>query len=109
MNGNDLIAFLVEVAVIVLLCVAGFTQPSANALKWLLGLGIPIVAIVLWGMFAAPRSTYDVLAIELLVKVLVLGAGVLAGFLVLAPVWAIVFAVVVVINTVLIYVGPFAR
>ncbi len=35
-----------------------------------------------------------------------LGAGVLAGFLVLPAAWAVAFAVVVVVNLVLMYVGP---
>jgi hypothetical protein len=39
----------------------------------------------------------------------VLGAGVVAGFLVLPTGWAVAFAVVVVDNLVLMYVGPLAR
>ena len=39
----------------------------------------------------------------------VLGAGVVAGFVVLPVVLAVLFAVVVVVNLVLMYVGPLAR
>ena len=38
-----------------------------------------------------------------------LGAGVVAGFIVLPTVWAVLAAVVVVVNLVLMYVGPLAR
>ena len=36
-------------------------------------------------------------------------AGVVAGFVVLPAVWAILFGVVVIVNLVLMYVGPLAR
>lgn len=55
------------------------------------------------------RSRVHVLAVEVVVKVLVLGAGVLAGFAVLPTGFAVAFAVLVAVNTVLLYVGPFAR
>ncbi|MGH8828797.1 MAG: DUF2568 domain-containing protein, partial [Jiangellaceae bacterium] len=77
--------------------------------KLFLGLGTPAVAIVLWSLFAAPKSTYDVLAAEVAVKVLVLGGGVLATFALIPLGWAVVVAIVVAVNTVLLYVGPFAR
>jgi hypothetical protein len=68
-----------------------------------------VVAVVLWGAFAAPRARVDNASLRLAVKVLVLGAGVVAGFLVLPTGWAVAFAVVVVVNLVLMYVGPLAR
>jgi hypothetical protein len=39
----------------------------------------------------------------------VLGAGVVAGFVVLSALWATVLAVVVLANLLLMHVGPFAR
>lgn len=47
--------------------------------------------------------------VRLLVKLVVLGAGVVAGFAVLPTVWATVLAVVVAVNLLLMYVGPLAR
>jgi len=47
--------------------------------------------------------------LALLLKIVILGAGVLALRSVTSPVWGILFGVVVVVNTVLIYIGPFAR
>ena len=38
-----------------------------------------------------------------------LGAGVAAGYFVLPGAWAVAFMVVVLVNTALMYVGPFAR
>jgi hypothetical protein len=106
-NANDVVAFFVEMAVLGLLAWAGFT--ADGALGWVLGIGLPVVAAVAWGLFAAPRARVSSDPLRLATKAVVLGAGVVAGFMVLPVLWAVVFAVVVVTNTVLMYVGPFAR
>jgi hypothetical protein len=53
-------------------------------------------------VFAVPAG-------RLSVKVLVLGAAALASFTLLPIGWAIAFTILVTVNTVLLYVGPFAR
>ena len=105
---NDVVAFLVEIAALVALGAWGFRMASGVA-SWLLGLGVPSVAIVLWALFASPKAVYDVFWAELTVKFLVLGGGVLATFTSVPIGWAIAFAILVVVNTILLYVGPFAR
>ena len=47
-------------------------------MKVLLGVGTPLVAAVLWGVFAAPQAPVRSAVLALLVKVLVFGAAVLA-------------------------------
>ena len=106
---NDVVAFLVEVAALLALSAWGFSAGSGLVPKVLLGLGTPAAAIALWGLFAAPRSVFAVPAARLSVKVLVLGAAALASFTLLPAGWAIAFTIVVAANTVLLYVGPFAR
>jgi len=106
---NDVVAFLVEVAAILSLSAWGFHAGSGFVAKLLLGLGTPAAAIALWNMFAAPRSVFAVPAARLSVKVLLLGAAALASFTLLPIGWAIAFTILVTVNTVLLYVGPFAR
>ena len=48
-------------------------------------------------------------AAGLTVKVVVLGAAALASFTLLPVGWAIAFTILVAANTLLLYVGPFAR
>jgi hypothetical protein len=55
------------------------------------------------------RARVESAAAGLVTKVVVLGAGVVAGFVVLPLPWALVVAVVVAVNTLLMYVGPYAR
>ncbi|HEY8654623.1 MAG TPA: DUF2568 domain-containing protein [Dermatophilaceae bacterium] len=106
---NDVVAFLVEVAAILSLSAWGFHAGSGFVAKLVLGLGTPTVAIALWSLFAAPRSVFAMPAARLTVNVLVLGAAALASFTLLPVGWAIAFTILVVANTLLLYVGPFAR
>ena len=108
-NVNDVVAFVVEVGVLVLLAWAGFTAEAPVVVRVMLGGGLPVVAAVLWGVFAAPRARVSSGRLRLVTKLVVLGAGVVAGFLVLPTLWAVVVAVVVVVNLALMYIGPFAR
>jgi hypothetical protein len=96
---NDVVAFLVEVAALLVLSAWGFRGGSSLVPKVLLGLGTPTVAIALWGLFAAPRSVFAVPAARLAVKVLVLGAAALASFTLLPIGWAIAFTIIVAVNT----------
>lgn len=108
-TANDAVALLVEVAALVLLGVWGYTAGTDSLDRLLLAVGVPSAAIVLWALFAAPKAVHDGPGARLTVKVVVLGGAVLAGFAVLPLGWAVVFAVVVVVNTLLIHVGPYAR
>ncbi|MFB7218679.1 YrdB family protein [Streptomyces sp. NPDC056227] len=98
--ANELLAFVIELAALACLSWWGFTAGGGAAAQWLLGLGMPAVAIVLWGLFAAPRARVRLpLWGVLLVKAVVLGGGVYAVYRVGHPVAASVAGVVVVANT----------
>jgi Protein of unknown function (DUF2568) len=55
--ANLALAFLLELAGLAAFGYWGFVVPTGLAAKLLLGLGVPIVAAVLWGVFASPRAT----------------------------------------------------
>ncbi|MFB7534161.1 YrdB family protein [Streptomyces sp. NPDC056178] len=97
---NEVVAFVVELAALAALARWGFSTGDGVAARLLLGIGTPAAAIVLWGMFAAPRARFrPPLAGVLLVKAVVLGGGVCAVHAVGHPVGAVFFGVVVVVNT----------
>jgi hypothetical protein len=108
-NANDVVAFLVEVLAVVLLAVWGARLGDTTAVHVLGGVLVPGAAAVLWGLFAAPRARFRVPVLAVATKVLVLGGAVLASWSVLPPAWAVVVTVVVVVNTLLTWFGPFAR
>jgi Protein of unknown function (DUF2568) len=53
------IRFLCELGLLVGLAYWGFTV-GEGATAWLLGLGAPAVAAVVWGLFVAPKARYPV-------------------------------------------------
>ncbi|HET9632052.1 MAG TPA: YrdB family protein [Terrabacter sp.] len=108
-NANDLVAFAVEVLAVVLLAVWGAHLGQSTVTHVLGGVLVPGAAIVLWGLFAAPRARVRVPVLVVATKVLVLGAAVVAAWSLLPPVWAALVTVVVVVNTLLMWVGPFAH
>ncbi|MEU8503330.1 YrdB family protein [Streptomyces brevispora] len=100
--ANEGLAFALELVALACLCWWGFTAGDGLAVHLLLGIGMPAVAIVLWGTFAAPRARIRLpLAGVLVVKAVVLGGGAFGLYQVGHPVAAVVLAVVVVVNTAL--------
>lgn len=108
-TANDAVAFFVELTAVVLLSIWGFRTGADTLDSLLLGLGVPATAIALWALFAAPKAAYDREGSRLAVKLLVLGGSVVASFAVLPIGWAVAYALLVAVNTALLYVGPFAR
>jgi hypothetical protein len=70
-------AFASELAALAALAHWGWMSGS-GAGRMLLAVGLPAVAGVLWGVFAAPSAPVQVLAFTVLVKVLVYGSAVAA-------------------------------
>ncbi|MFF3394268.1 YrdB family protein [Streptomyces sp. NPDC002669] len=99
--ANELLAFLVELAALVMLSWWGFTAGDDTAVHLLLGLGAPAAAAAVWGLFAAPRARFQLpLAGVLLVKAVVLGGGVYAVHAMGHTEAAVLFGIVVAANTV---------
>jgi len=108
-NANDVAAFLVEVAALVLLGMWAWRGVAGSKPAKAVGVIVVVgAAVVLWGLFAAPQATFDVPALAFAVKVLVLGGSVLAAYSLL-PAVAIGYGVIVTANLALMCVGPFAR
>ncbi|WP_324613401.1 YrdB family protein [Agromyces kandeliae] len=96
---NDLLRFLLEIFAIVTLGIFGFT---AFALPWpgvFLGIGLPLLAILLWGLFRSPKAVFDVDPfVKALVEIAVFSTAAIAWWLMGQPVVAIVFAVVAAVS-----------
>jgi hypothetical protein len=96
--ANESFAFVLEIAALAALGWRGFAHDGF--IRVVLGLGTPLLAAVIWGLFAAPKATVRLpLPAVLAVKAVVFGAAALALYAVGHPVLAAVFAVVVVLNT----------
>ena len=102
---NLVIAFLLEIAMLIAFGYFGYHHPENTANKYFLMIALPLAASVVWGFFAAPKSKYRLRKIPRLVFALALFATSIfllntAGKTELAA----VFAVLVVMNQILLFV-----
>ncbi|MBO1420132.1 YrdB family protein [Streptomyces sp. FH025] len=77
---NAGLAFGLELAMLAALCYWGFKTGSSLGTRLLLGIGAPALAAAAWGLFLAaggPRFRQP-LAVEIVLKLLVLGVAALA-------------------------------
>jgi hypothetical protein len=95
------LAFAAELAALAALGHWGFVQGGSTATKVALGVGTPVVAAVLWGLFAAPQAVVRIAVLALLVKLLVFGSAVLALIATGHPRLAVALAVVALLSSVL--------
>ena len=100
--ANLTVAFLLEVCALAALCYWGVRTGGGPVTKTALGLGTPLFAAVLWGLFAAPRALVSVPLVGLGVKLIVFGSAVAALYTTGHRGLAIAFAVLVVVNSVLV-------
>ena len=102
---NLALAFVLELCALSALCYWGFSVGRGPVTKTALGLGAPLCAAVLWGLFAAPRAPVSVPLLGFGVKIIVFGSAAAVLYATGHRTLAIVFALIVVANAVLIRLG----
>lgn len=104
-------AFLVEVVAFVSLGVLGWQLGSSGPLvhQWIGLVAVLVVAVALWALFVSPQSVFDVPVLEIVLRIVIFGAGAVAVRIITNLDWGIAFGVVAAVNTALVYFGPFAR
>ncbi|GER86114.1 hypothetical protein KDW_02760 [Dictyobacter vulcani] len=102
---NLAVALLLELCMIAALGYWGFTTGNGIILKVMLGLGAPVLAIILWGMFGAPRSKWRLQGLAYgAFKFIIFGVAIAALFAAQQEQLAIAFIIVLVINNILLYI-----
>ena len=102
---NLLIRFLLELCLLAAVGYWGFKTHSGWAMKIILGIGLPVLIAVLWGLFVAPRATYPLKGISYLaVELILLGSGAVALFASGKPNLGWIYTGILVINKVLLLV-----
>jgi hypothetical protein len=99
------VAFAAELAALGALGAWGWSSGGSGAARWLLALGVPLLAALLWGLFAAPQAVVQVGVLALATKVVVFGAAAAALLATGSPRLAVVLAVAAVLSSLLS--GPF--
>ena len=104
-GANLLLRFLLELCALGALGYWGFKIGSVTITKIALGVGAPLAAAIVWGVFVSPRAPVELPGlVVLLLQVLVFGAAAAALVASGHRTLAMAFGVIVVINAVLMYV-----
>ena len=102
---NLALAFILELAMLAAFAYWGFQTGGSAVVKILLGIGIPLLVVAVWGTFMAPNSSRRLQGTGyLVVKVVLFGLAVAALIIAGQRVAGIVLAVVFIINTILLYI-----
>lgn len=99
---NAGIRFLLELTLLVALGYWGFSMQPTLGLKILLGVGLPLMVAVLWGLFVSPKAAILVSApLHLFLEIALLGLGSAALFFSHKPNLAWIYTILVIINKIL--------
>ena len=100
--ANLMVAFLLELCALGALGYWGVRAGGVPVAKAALGIGAPLLAAVLWGLFAAPRAPASVPIMGLVVKLLVFGSAAAGLYATGHRALAAAFALLVVANAILV-------
>jgi hypothetical protein len=101
-NINLALAFLLELCMLAALGYWGYTLDQGLAIRLAAGLGLPILAAVVWGVFMAPRAAIRLPSLpHFIVEVVIFGLAIAALYAAGRPRLALAFAIVYIINVVL--------
>ncbi len=102
-SANLLVRFLLELFALGALGYWGFVSGENVFVKILLGLGAPVLAVVVWGLFVSPKAAVPLaMPLRLLPEALVFGSAAAALLATGHPALAVGFAVVAVVNRLLV-------
>lgn len=102
---NLAVRFLLELCMLAAVGYWGFKMNSGWLLKILFGIGLPVLIAVLWGMFISPKATYALgSASHLTLELILLASGAAALFASGKPGLGWAYAVVMIVNKILLVV-----
>lgn len=96
---NLLLSFLLELVLLYLVGFWGFHQGETWVSKYALAVVLPAIVIVLWGVWAAPKSKRRLKnPVRTVFKLALFFLGALLAYQAGIQSWAIVFAIIVIFN-----------
>ncbi|HYF76264.1 MAG TPA: YrdB family protein [Symbiobacteriaceae bacterium] len=103
LQGANLgVRFLLEICALVGLGYWGFRTGNGGTARYVLGIGAPLLAAVVWGMFVAPKASIPVSgAVRMGLELVIFGSAAAALWAVGRTGLAAAFALVAVISRVL--------
>ena len=102
---NLAVRFLLELCMLAAVAFWGFKTQNNWLMKILLGIGLPVLIAILWGMFLAPRATHRLSGVPFFALELALfSTGVFSLFAGGAPTLGWVYTITLIVNTILLLV-----
>ncbi|WP_111720700.1 YrdB family protein [Homoserinimonas sp. OAct 916] len=99
---NDIIRFVLEIFAFVSLGIWGFLAWPAPWQNIAFGLGAPVFAILVWGLFLSPKAVFRVdLFARSLIEIVIFASVAFAWWSLGQPIVALVFGVVAVVSGVI--------
>jgi hypothetical protein len=104
-NGNLALTFFLELSALIGLAYWGFQTGPTSIAKFVLGIGAPLVAVVVWALFGAPRADWHLEGVaRVILQILYFGSAALAFYSTGNRFLGLIFALICVLNGVLNYV-----
>ena len=104
-NLNLTFRFVLEIAALLALFLLGVSLSDTLVVQVVAGIGLPLLAMTIWGLFVAPKASRRLPdPPRLVLELVVFGAGVLAFVLTGNPFLGILLGTAVVINIALMFV-----
>jgi hypothetical protein len=98
-------AFFLETAMIISLGYFGYQYPQTMLMKYVLMIGFPFIATILWGFLAAPKSKHRLQKLPRLIFALtIFGTAIFLLNSTGKTMLAAVFAILVIINQLLLFI-----
>jgi Protein of unknown function (DUF2568) len=103
-NINLTLAFLLELCMLAALGYWGFILDQGWPIRILVGLGVPLLAAAVWGVFLAPRASMRLPPLlHSILEIVIFGLAIAALYAAGQPQLALLFGLVYAINAILRY------
>ena len=100
--ANLALSFFLELCMVVAYAYWGLTTGGDLVTRLLLGIGVPVVVIVVWGIFMAPASSRRLRGLShWILEILLYAGSMVALFIAGRPDLVLIFAVIYAINAIL--------
>jgi hypothetical protein len=98
---NLAVRFLLELCMLAAVGYWGFKSQSGWGMKLMLGIGLPVLIAVVWGLFVAPKAIYPLSGIpHMLLALILLGSGAIALFASGNPAPGWMYTIILIVNQV---------
>lgn len=99
------IRFILEIISLVAIGYWGFQLQAGTLVRYSVGIGVPIIIMIIWGTFGSPAAPYRLSpAYRIILQIVIFASAILAVYFSYNQTLSIIFAILIIINTLLFYI-----